>query len=242
MKTHVSLAALLLSAALVVPATAQTTGAPTTTPNSTMPGQQPMGATGAAQQGARAAMQAVAAPQPGQMLGSDLTGTNVYGMNNETIGDINDVLIGRDGRVVAVVVGVGGFLGIGQKDVAVPFEALEIQSAATTGNRTTGTGTTTGTGVTGTGTTGMTGTGSTGTTGTATTGTGTTGMTAQGQQGTLNPDRIVLRGMTRADLESAPAFDADGTRTGGTTGSTGMTGSGTGTSNPSGTTTTPPRP
>jgi hypothetical protein len=219
MKTHVSFAALLLSAALVAPVAAQTTGAPTTQPNTNMQTQQPMGATGGVQQGARAAMQAVATPQPGQMLGSDLTGTNVYGMNNENIGDINDLLIGRDGRVVAVVVGVGGFLGIGQKDVAVPFEALEIQSAATTGTRATGTGTTPG--VTGIGVT------------------GTTGMAAHG---TLHPDRIVLRGMTRADLESAPAFDADGTRRVGTTGSTGMTGTGSGTGTGTGTSATPPRP
>lgn len=43
---------------------------------------------------------------------------------NETIGDINDVLIGNDGKIAAVIVGVGGFLGMGEKNVALPFDQL----------------------------------------------------------------------------------------------------------------------
>ena len=43
---------------------------------------------------------------------------------NETIGDINDVLISGDGKVAAVIVGVGGFLGMGEKDVALPYDQL----------------------------------------------------------------------------------------------------------------------
>jgi len=42
----------------------------------------------------------------------------------EEIGDINDVIIGRDGQVRAVIVGVGGFLGLGEKDVAVDLKRL----------------------------------------------------------------------------------------------------------------------
>ena len=58
--------------------------------------------------------------------GSKLIGASVYGQNNASIGDISDVLIGSDGKIQAVVVGVGGFLGVGSKDVAVPFNALNI--------------------------------------------------------------------------------------------------------------------
>ncbi len=76
--------------------------------------------------GSAATMKPLAAPQPGQIMGSDLRGTRVYGANNESIGDISDLLLDRQGQVVAAIVGVGGFLGIGQKDVAVPFQALEI--------------------------------------------------------------------------------------------------------------------
>ena len=43
---------------------------------------------------------------------------------NETIGDINDVLISGDGKVSAVIVGVGGFLGMGEKNVALPYDQL----------------------------------------------------------------------------------------------------------------------
>jgi sporulation protein YlmC with PRC-barrel domain len=49
---------------------------------------------------------------------------NVYDPNENKIGDIKDVLVDKSGRVVALVVAVGGFLGAGEKDVAVPFEAV----------------------------------------------------------------------------------------------------------------------
>ena len=43
---------------------------------------------------------------------------------NSKIGEIRDVLVGRDGKVTAFIVSVGGFLGAGEKDVAVPFNAV----------------------------------------------------------------------------------------------------------------------
>ncbi|PVB59630.1 PRC-barrel domain-containing protein [Labrenzia sp. 011] len=63
------------------------------------------------------------------ILASNMIGKSV--MSGETddaddIGDINDVVIGRDGKVHAVIVGVGGFLGIAEKDVAVEFERLSF--------------------------------------------------------------------------------------------------------------------
>lgn len=58
--------------------------------------------------------------------GSKLIGTSVYGPDNNSIGEINDVLIGDNGNVRAVVIGVGGFLGVGEKDVALPFDALNV--------------------------------------------------------------------------------------------------------------------
>ncbi|MEP2744138.1 PRC-barrel domain-containing protein, partial [Bauldia litoralis] len=42
----------------------------------------------------------------------------------EAIGDVNDLVVAPDGGIAAVVIGVGGFLGIGEKDVAVPFDRL----------------------------------------------------------------------------------------------------------------------
>ncbi len=59
--------------------------------------------------------------------GTKLIGANVYGPNEKSIGDVNDVLIDKDGRVTAIVVGVGGFLGVGEKNVALPFRALNVK-------------------------------------------------------------------------------------------------------------------
>ena len=49
---------------------------------------------------------------------------NVYDPNENKIGDIKDVLVDKSGKIAALIVGVGGFLGAGEKDVAVPFEAV----------------------------------------------------------------------------------------------------------------------
>ena len=49
---------------------------------------------------------------------------NVYDPNENKIGDIKDVLVDKSGKVAALIVAVGGFLGAGEKDVAVPFEAI----------------------------------------------------------------------------------------------------------------------
>jgi sporulation protein YlmC with PRC-barrel domain len=50
---------------------------------------------------------------------------SVYDPSNSKIGEIKDVLLSKDGKVSALVTGVGGFLGMGEKDVAVPFDAVK---------------------------------------------------------------------------------------------------------------------
>jgi sporulation protein YlmC with PRC-barrel domain len=57
---------------------------------------------------------------------------DVYDPNNNKIGQISDVLVDKSGKISTLIIGVGGFLGAGQKDVAVPFE--EVQ-ATTKDNR-----------------------------------------------------------------------------------------------------------
>lgn len=160
-----------------------------------------------------------------QMMASDLIGTRVIGANNESIGDINDVIMDRNGQIMAAVVGVGGFLGIGEKDVAVPFNALEFmnaQQAQAMNNSSAG------------GNSNVATTGSTTATGnTATTGAGTAGSsntTASNTSSNQNqPERVVLR-MTKDQLQAAPAFDDDGDNANRST---------TGTAGQSGTTTAP---
>lgn len=50
---------------------------------------------------------------------------DVYDPNNNKIGSVSDVLVAPDGRVNALIIGVGGFLGAGEKDVAVDFNAVK---------------------------------------------------------------------------------------------------------------------
>ncbi len=58
-------------------------------------------------------------------LASTWIGKTVYNSNDENLGDINDILLAADGSAQAVILGVGGFLGIGEKNVAVAFSAIE---------------------------------------------------------------------------------------------------------------------
>ena len=67
------------------------------------------------------------AQSPDDMVSSKLVGQSIINGANETIGEIADVVIGFDGKVKAWVVGVGGFLGIGTKYVAVDPSALHLQ-------------------------------------------------------------------------------------------------------------------
>ncbi|MDI4664089.1 PRC-barrel domain-containing protein [Xanthobacter autotrophicus] len=70
-----------------------------------------------------------------QHLASSLIGMSVHGAADETLGEINDLLLDRNGMVSAAVIGVGGFLGVGEKDVAVPFQAVEVTRNADGKNR-----------------------------------------------------------------------------------------------------------
>jgi hypothetical protein len=60
------------------------------------------------------------------LLASSLIGQSVVNSQDETIGDINDLVTDESGKVIAVLVGTGGFLGIGEKDVALGFEDLRF--------------------------------------------------------------------------------------------------------------------
>jgi sporulation protein YlmC with PRC-barrel domain len=66
----------------------------------------------------------------GQWLAGQFIGQAVTNQAGETIGDINDLLFDKSGRVVNVVIGVGGFLGIGEKRVAIPYTTLSITADA----------------------------------------------------------------------------------------------------------------
>ena len=64
----------------------------------------------------------------GNWRASKLVGLSVYNDNNESLGSINDLLMDKDGNIKGVVLGVGGFLGVGEHLVAVPFDKVKFVS------------------------------------------------------------------------------------------------------------------
>ena len=62
----------------------------------------------------------------GNWRASKMVGLNVYNDNNESLGSINDLLTDKSGNIKAVVIGVGGFLGVGEHLVAVPFDKVKF--------------------------------------------------------------------------------------------------------------------
>ncbi|OHV26311.1 PRC-barrel domain containing protein [Rhizobium sp. RMa-01] len=63
---------------------------------------------------------------PDQISANTYIGQSVYNGNNESIGSVNDLIMKKDGGLVAAIVGVGGFLGIGEKNVAVPMDKITV--------------------------------------------------------------------------------------------------------------------
>lgn len=62
-----------------------------------------------------------------QWLASGLLSKDVHGVDGKAVGPVKDLLVDRTGNVSAIVVGVGEFLGIGEKNVAVPFSSIEVR-------------------------------------------------------------------------------------------------------------------
>ncbi|WP_445501947.1 PRC-barrel domain-containing protein [Microvirga sp. G4-2] len=187
--------ALLGSALIGAPALAQnqpagsgTTSAPAATSTTTTTTAPAAGAAGSMTQ-----------MQPGQWRASKLEGLNVYNQNDEKIGDISEMLVDQSGKVQAIVVGVGGFLGIGEHDVAIPFDQVKFVNEP---RRTAATTTTTTTGTAGTGATAP----STTTTAPSTTGStaGTTATTADTGDRSA-PDHAMVN-MTKDQLKAMPEF------------------------------------
>lgn len=66
----------------------------------------------------------------GAISADDLIGTTVYGANDENVGSVGDVILTQDGDVDAIIVDVGGFLGMGAKEVAIGMDNLEFMHDA----------------------------------------------------------------------------------------------------------------
>lgn len=83
---------------------------------------------------AAANVKAITAQQPNQWLGSTLIGMTVVDPDNNTIGEVDDLLVEKDGQIHALIIGVGGFLGIGEKNVALPMSAFTVVPAGRDAN------------------------------------------------------------------------------------------------------------
>ena len=141
----------LLALVFTVAANAQQTTTQTTTEQQQVQEEQPAQEQPAQEQQAQAqeqstatgSMQAdpteqAAAPAPvegqivsqpeGTIAASELMGRSVYSAEGEDIGQISDLLIDEDNRLVGVVIGIGGFLGIGEKPIAVEIERVSRAS------------------------------------------------------------------------------------------------------------------
>lgn len=68
----------------------------------------------------------IASQKPDQLLASKFKGTDVLGANNEKIGDVSDILFSKDGKIEAYIISVGGFLGVGAKEVALAPSAIQL--------------------------------------------------------------------------------------------------------------------
>jgi sporulation protein YlmC with PRC-barrel domain len=117
---------------------------------------------------------------------SKVIGLYVYNDANERLGSINDLLTDSSGKIVKAVIGVGGFLGIGESDIAVNFDQLKFSNEPMRTTSTSPGG-------------GGTGAGGGGTVGTS----GTTGTSAT--KSSVNPDHAKLS-MTREQLKAQPQF------------------------------------
>ena len=109
MKTPTILVAATL---LATPALAQTTTAPQ--PNAPA-----------------AANQTMTKPATGQWRASKLIGVDVYNQQNEKLGEINELILTSNGQIAGAVIGVGGFLGMGERDVMVPLNQLRFSNEGT---------------------------------------------------------------------------------------------------------------
>ncbi len=63
----------------------------------------------------------------GGLLSSKLVGADVYNDQNQSIGSIDNLIVGTDGQISSAVISVGGFLGVGSKLVDVPFSRLQFK-------------------------------------------------------------------------------------------------------------------
>src|SRR5499427_1084916 len=71
-------------------------------------------------------MNFVSSQKPDQWLASKFKGTDVLGSDNQKIGDVSDILFDKTGKIEAFVISIGGFLGVGAKEVALAPSSFDV--------------------------------------------------------------------------------------------------------------------
>src|SRR6516225_4017728 len=109
-----------LSAALAGAAFAQSTSTPSSTDAS------PAAKSESAKMESSDKTNFVAAQKSDQWLASRFKGTDVLGSDNQKVGDVSDILFDKTGKIEAFVISVGGFLGVGSKEVALAPSSFDV--------------------------------------------------------------------------------------------------------------------
>jgi sporulation protein YlmC with PRC-barrel domain len=144
--------------------------------------------------------------QPGQWRASKLEGLDIYNQSNEKIGDISELLVDSSGKIQAVVVGVGGFLGIGERDVAIPFDQIKLVNEPRAVATTATTATTTDPNAPATPRATATAPGAAGPSAPSTTGTVATDRPADNAARSAPDHAMLTTNMTKDQLKAAPEF------------------------------------
>ena len=122
---------------------------------------------------------------------SKLIGVNVYNDQNEKLGDINEIILDKSGKVAGLVIGVGGFLGMGRHDVMVEMSKLKFVDEPVRTSSTTSTSR------------------PAGTTGTTSTSTTSTTSSSSSNSRKWYPDHAVWSGVTKDQLKGMTEFKYD---------------------------------
>jgi sporulation protein YlmC with PRC-barrel domain len=171
----------LLASTMLVPAFAQN-NPPASTPSAPPPSAQP------STPPAKSSSATVAPKAHGDMWrASKLIGLNVYNDQNEKLGDISEVLLDKSGKVDGIVIGVGGFLGMGKHDILVQMDKLKFVNEPVRTSSTTST--------------------TTGSAARPATSPSTTSASATANK--WYPDHAVLSGATKESLKSMTEFKFD---------------------------------
>ena len=171
----------LIASAMMVPAFAQNN--PPASSGASPPAAQPSSP-------APSSSSATAPKAQGEMWrASKLIGLNVYNDKNEKLGDISEILLDKSGKVDGVVLGVGGFLGMGKHDILVQMDKLKFVNEPVKTSSPSPSGTT---------------------------GAGSASRPAPSQSASSTastskwyPDHAVMSGATKDSLKSTPAFKFD---------------------------------